>query len=186
VNALEAVTAAVAARPDDLCVSSLGTATSALRAASGDAPHLYLGGAMGSGLATALGVAERCPDQSVMAILGDGELLMGAGSLWSLAGLCPQNLLVLVLDDGLYGITGGQPLIAGELNAVISGFSTVSVSEAESEAEVADAVDLPRPRVVLARVTEPSPAGPSPFVDPRLVPARFRSRAADRMPRDAR
>src|SRR6202007_2885086 len=96
VNALEAVTAAVAARPDDLCVSSLGTATSALRAASGDAPHLYLGGAMGSGLATALGVAERCPDQSVMAILGGGELLMGAGSLWSLAGLSPQNLLVLV------------------------------------------------------------------------------------------
>ena len=49
-NALEAVTAAVAARPDDLCVSSLGTATSALRCATGDAPHLYLGGSMGSGL----------------------------------------------------------------------------------------------------------------------------------------
>jgi thiamine pyrophosphate-dependent acetolactate synthase large subunit-like protein len=183
VNALEAVTAAVAARPDDVCVSSLGTATSALRAASDDAPHLYLGGAMGSGLAAALGVAERCPDQAVMAILGDGELLMGAGSLWSLAGLRPPNLLVLLLDDGRYGITGGQPLIAGELHAVISGFSTVSVSEAMSGAEVASAVDLCRPRVVVARVTEPSPSGPSPFVDPRLVPTRFLRRVADHSPR---
>jgi thiamine pyrophosphate-dependent acetolactate synthase large subunit-like protein len=179
VNALEAVTAALTARPDDLCVSSLGTATSALRAASDDAPHLYLGGAMGSGLAAALGVAERCPDRPVMAILGDGELLMGAGSLWSLAGLRPANLLVLVLDDGSYGITGGQPLIAGELDAVIRGFSAVSVSVSASGAEVAAAMELSRPRVVLARVSEPSPPGPSPFVDPRLVPARFLIRAAD-------
>jgi thiamine pyrophosphate-dependent acetolactate synthase large subunit-like protein len=178
VNALEAVAAAVAVRPDDLCVSSLGTATSALRAATDDAPHLYLGGAMGSGLAAALGVAERCPDRPVMAILGDGELLMGAGSLWSLAGLRPQNLLVLVLDDGRYVITGGQPLIAGELNAVIRGFSTISVSEAMSPAEVASAVELSRPRVVVARVSGPSPSGPSPFVNPRLVPARFLSRVA--------
>ena len=54
-RAADVVAAAVAAAPDALFVSSLGTATSALRLASDDGPHLYLGGAMGCGLAAALG-----------------------------------------------------------------------------------------------------------------------------------
>ena len=47
----EAVAAALEAVPDALGVASLGTATSALRAASDDGPHFYMGGAMGCGLA---------------------------------------------------------------------------------------------------------------------------------------
>jgi len=179
VNAAEVVKAAVGAQPGDLYVSSLGTATSALRAATDDAPHLYLGGAMGSGLAAALGVAERCPDHNVTAILGDGELLMGANVLWSMAGLAPQNLLVLILHDGRYAITGGQPLISDDLFRVLRGFSTLAVSEAESAADITCAVRLPRPRVLVARVTGASPPGPSPFVDPRLVPVRFADRVAE-------
>ena len=61
-KAADAVAAAVEAAPDALFVASLGTATSALRLASNDGPHLYLGGAMGCGLATALGVADCRPD----------------------------------------------------------------------------------------------------------------------------
>ena len=110
-KAADAVGAAVAAAPDALFVASLGTATSALRRASADGPHLYLGGAMGSGLAAALGVADCRPARSVIAVVGDGDLLMGASSLWTLSGLAPQNLLVLVLDDGAYSITGGQELV---------------------------------------------------------------------------
>lgn len=45
-------------------VAALGTATSALRLASGDGPYLYLGGATGSALATALGVAEAVPERA--------------------------------------------------------------------------------------------------------------------------
>src|SRR5438128_10084194 len=73
VNHAEAVAAAVEAAPDALFVASLGTATSALRLASGDGPHLYMGGAMGCGLPAALGVAERCPSREVIAIVGDGR-----------------------------------------------------------------------------------------------------------------
>ena len=74
----EAVASAVAQMPGALCVSSLGTATSALRLASDDGPHLYLGGAMGCGLAVALGVADARPDRAVIAVVGDGDLLAGA------------------------------------------------------------------------------------------------------------
>lgn len=166
--------------PDALFVSSLGTATSALRLASDDGPHLYLGGAMGSGLPTALGVAERCSPRGVVAIVGDGDLLMGAGSLWSLAGLAPENLVVLVLRDGLYSITGGQSLIeANSLASVCGAFEGVSAVEADTPAAVAEALGkLPRPGIVLARITEREWPGPSPFVSPSDVRSRFAGRAA--------
>ncbi len=48
----------------------------------------------------------------MLAVIGDGDLIMGASSLFSLSGLRPANLLVLVLDDGLYTITGGQSVVA--------------------------------------------------------------------------
>ncbi|HZC31084.1 MAG TPA: thiamine pyrophosphate-dependent enzyme, partial [Gaiellaceae bacterium] len=122
-RAADAVAAAVAAAADALFVSSLGSATSALRLGSADGPHLYLGGAMGCGLATALGVAECCPERSVIGVIGDGDLLMGAGSLWSFSGLAPGNLLALVLDDGRYSITGGQPVVAPDaLRSVVPAF----------------------------------------------------------------
>ena len=50
-NATEATRALLAAAPDALFVASLGTPTSALRAAGDDGPHLYMGGAMGTALA---------------------------------------------------------------------------------------------------------------------------------------
>ena len=109
-NPTAAAAALLRARPEALFVASLGTATSALRSASDDGPHLYMGGSMGSALAVAMGVAEKRPERSVVAVLGDGESVMGAGSLWSLAGVRPANLLAAVLVDGHYTITGDQPL----------------------------------------------------------------------------
>ena len=175
----DAVAAAVEAAPGDLFVSSLGTATSALRLASGDGPYLYLGGAMGCGLAAALGVAERCPDRGVVAIVGDGDLLMGCGSLWSLSGLRPANLLLLVLDDGRYSITGGQELVAPRAFAAVAGaLPNLTALEAATAGEVGEAVrTLARPAVLLAQIDEPAWPGPSPFVDPHRVRARFAANA---------
>jgi thiamine pyrophosphate-dependent acetolactate synthase large subunit-like protein len=179
VKPAEAVAGALDETPAALFVSSLGTATSALRLASDDGPHLYLGGAMGCGLAVSLGVAEARRDREVVAVVGDGDLLMGAGSLWSLSGLRPKNLVVLVLDDGRYSITGGQELIASDaLAAVVSGLPAVSLERATSRAEVAKAVrTIPRPGVVLARIDEATWPGPSPFVDPGRVRNNFASYA---------
>jgi thiamine pyrophosphate-dependent acetolactate synthase large subunit-like protein len=181
VNATGAVRALLGAAPGALVVSSLGTATSALRAASDDGPHLYMGGSMGTALATALGVAEKRPRRRVLAVLGDGETLMGAGSLWSLAGLAPPNLLVAVLADGHYSITGGQPL------GVPGGFADVAAAlglaarVASTEAEIAAAAaELPWPALLEVRYDERAWPGPSPFVDPPVVRWRFeRSATSD-------
>lgn len=174
-NIIESVETVLAAVPRALCVSSLGTATSALRAASDDGPHFYLGGSMGSALSVALGVAEQLPERDVVALLGDGELLMGAGSLWSLAGLAPGNLLAVVLADGAYSITGGQPLVAETRFAdVATSLPGLASATASTREDLARAVaETPRPGLVCAQLTEQIWPGPSPFIDPALVRARF-------------
>lgn len=181
-KAAEAVAATVEAAPNALFISSLGSATSALRRASGDAAHLYLGGAMGCGLATALGVAERCHDRDVVAVLGDGDLLMGASSLWSFSGLRLPNLLVLVLDDGRYSITGGQDVVDPvALRSVAPAFPGLEAAEAATPTEVAEQVRmLVRPGIVLARIDETEWPGPSAFVDPAWVRSRFLENARGR------
>ncbi len=179
-NPTEVVAAVLEAAPSALYVASLGTPTSALRAASQDGPHLYLGGSMGTALAAALGVAEKRPSRDVVALLGDGETLMGASSLWSMAGLAPPNLLAVVLVDGHYTITGGQPL------GVPDAFGTVAAALglATATARDADVITrgvrvLERPALLEIRYDERTWPGPSPFVDPPIVRWRFEQAASE-------
>lgn len=179
-NATEAVGALLRAVPDGLFVSALGTATSALRKASDDGPHLYMGGSMGSALAVALGVADKRPGVPVVAVLGDGETLMGAGSLWSLAGIRPANLLVAVLADGYYSITGrqqlGGPPVFAEVASALGLASAVSSSPEETEEH---GRSLARPGLLEIRYSVHEWPGPSPFVDPPVVRWRFEAAASD-------
>lgn len=179
-NILEAARTVLERRPDALFVAALGTATSALRTASADGPHLYFGGAMGSATAAALGVAERVAPRLVIALVGDGELLMAAPTLWSIAGVHPRNLLVIVMADGRYTMTGGQRIEAAsvfaEPAAAIPGLEAIRVT---SPARLAQAVEEMRlPAIIEAvldeRVTPPA----SPFVDPHRVRFAFEAEVA--------
>ena len=171
----------VDALPEALCVAALGTAVSALRAASGDAAHYYYGAAMGSALPGAMGVAEALPDRLVVALLGDGELLMGASALWSLAAYRPANLLTVVLADGKYSITGGQRLPAPprfvEVAQALGGLAAARVHTTESLGEAL--LELHRPCLIEAVVHEWAWPGPSPFVDPARVRAGFEDNVAN-------
>jgi thiamine pyrophosphate-dependent acetolactate synthase large subunit-like protein len=171
VRATDVVRTIVETHPDALLVSSLGTATSAVRAVTDDGPHFYFGAAMGSALAGALGLAEAVPHRQVVAVLGDGEFLMGASSLWSLSACRPDNLLVVVLADGAYTITGGQAIaVPLRLEAVAAALEGLAGATATTTEELAEHLaDLPRPGLVEAAVTEQEWPGPSPFVDPTEV-----------------
>jgi thiamine pyrophosphate-dependent acetolactate synthase large subunit-like protein len=179
VNPTGIVRAILGAAPDALIVSSLGTPTSALRAASDDGPHLYMGGSMGTALAVALGVAEKRPSRAVIALLGDGEAVMGAGSFWSLAGLAPANLLAIVLVDGHYTITGDQPLgvpaVFGGAAAALGLNAATATTYEETGMQVKTLV---RPAVLEVRYAERTWPGPSPFVDPPVVRWRFEQAAS--------
>jgi thiamine pyrophosphate-dependent acetolactate synthase large subunit-like protein len=95
-------------RGDLLVVSGLGSATYDA-AAAGDHPlNFYLWGAMGGTLMIGLGLALARPDRRVAVITGDGDFLMGLGSLATIGVKQPRNLAVVVLDNAHYGETGMQ------------------------------------------------------------------------------
>jgi len=98
----------LAERGDLLVVSGLGAPTYDV-AAAGDHPlNFYLWGAMGSAAMIGLGLALARPRLRVAVITGDGELLMGLGSLATIGVKQPQNLAIIVLDNRRYGETGMQ------------------------------------------------------------------------------
>jgi thiamine pyrophosphate-dependent acetolactate synthase large subunit-like protein len=96
-------------RGDLLVVSGLGSATWDV-AAAGDHPlNFYLWGAMGGTAMIGLGLALARPDRRVAVITGDGDMLMGIGSLATIGVKSPKNLAIVVLDNARYGETGMQP-----------------------------------------------------------------------------
>ena len=118
----EAVARLLQDRGGLLVVSGLGSATYDCAAAGDDPRNFYLWGAMGGTAALALGLAQAQPNLPVAAITGDGDMLMGLGSLATIAAAAPANLTVIVLDNEVYGETGAQP------TATARGVSLVEVA----------------------------------------------------------
>lgn len=134
------VAALLAQFPDALVVSGLGSPSYDVFAA-GDRPgNFYLWGAMGGSTSLALGLAIAQPDKLVIAITGDGEQLMGVGSLATAAAQRPDNLAVVVLDNGHFGETGMQEShtsLGTNLAAVAKAFGVPNTLEIVSAEEVA-------------------------------------------------
>ena len=128
------------ARGDLLVVCGLGSATYDV-AAAGDHPlNFYLWGAMGGTAMIGLGLALTRPDRRVAVITGDGDMLMGLGSLATIGVRGAKNLAIVVLDNAHYGETGMQPshtnagvdLVAAALACRFKAARTVSrLEEAE-------------------------------------------------------
>ena len=102
------VSALLAERKDALVVGGLGASTYDIAAAGDHDRNFYLWGAMGGAVMIGLGLALAQPDVPVLVITGDGELLMGMGSLATVGLQKPGNLTIVVLDNECYGETGGQ------------------------------------------------------------------------------
>ncbi|HET9577683.1 MAG TPA: thiamine pyrophosphate-dependent enzyme [Usitatibacter sp.] len=94
--------------PEALVIAGLGSPAWDLFSAGDRDTNFYLWGAMGGATSMGLGLALAQPRRSVVVITGDGEQLMGLGSLATVALQRPANLTVVVLDNGRYGETGMQ------------------------------------------------------------------------------
>jgi len=104
----EVVKALLESRGELLVVAGLGSSAWDCTAA-GDHPLTFpLWGAMGSACMIGLGLALAQPKRRVLVITGDGEMLMGLGSLATIGAQRPRNLAVVVLDNERYGETGMQ------------------------------------------------------------------------------
>ncbi|MSP79866.1 MAG: aldehyde dehydrogenase [Rhodospirillales bacterium] len=98
----------LAGRGDALVVTGLGSTTWDTAAAGDTTKNLYLWGGMGAAAMCGLGLALAQPGRRVLVVTGDGEMLMGLGSLASIAVQKPANLAVCVIDNERYGETGMQ------------------------------------------------------------------------------
>jgi thiamine pyrophosphate-dependent acetolactate synthase large subunit-like protein len=95
-------------RNDLLVVAGLGS-TAWDCAAAGDSPLTFpLWGAMGQAAMVGLGLALAQPARRVLVITGDGEMLMGLGSLATIGAQRPANLSIVVIDNERFGETGMQ------------------------------------------------------------------------------
>jgi thiamine pyrophosphate-dependent acetolactate synthase large subunit-like protein len=121
----EFVRCLLGALPEALVVTGLGSASYDVFAAGDRDQNFYLWGAMGGSTSLALGLALAQPEKSVVVITGDGEQLMGIGSLATIAAKQPRNLTIVVLDNGHFGETGMQrshTSLGTDLVAVAKGF----------------------------------------------------------------
>lgn len=126
--------------PGDLIVVSGLGAPSYDTAAAGDRPlNFYLWGAMGGAAMIGLGIALAQPSRRVLVLTGDGEMLMGMGSLATIAAAGAPNLAIAVLDNARYGETGSQHSHTGlttDLAAVASACGWANTTTARGMDEV--------------------------------------------------
>lgn len=112
-NRRDVVSRIVRDRGDMLLVTGLGSTTWDA-AAAGDHPNnFYLWGGMGGAAVTGLGLARAQPDRRVIVLTGDGEMLMGIGSLATIGVAATKNLAICVIDNQRYGETGMQETHTG-------------------------------------------------------------------------
>jgi thiamine pyrophosphate-dependent acetolactate synthase large subunit-like protein len=160
-------------------VAGIGNANFDLFAAGPRPENFYMLGSMSLAVPIALGVALAQPSRRVFVLEGDGSVLMNLGALATVAMVAPQNLTIIVWDNGTYQITGGQTAATAEatdLVAVARGAGIVQSAWAKDEADferlVGEALEGRGPRFIGARVDQKPGAG-RPERDPVLVKDRF-------------
>jgi thiamine pyrophosphate-dependent acetolactate synthase large subunit-like protein len=168
-------------RGDALVVAGLGNPTFDV-AAAGDTPlNFYLWGAMGGAAMLGLGLALAQPRRRILVFTGDGEMMMGLGSLATVSVEQPDNLAIIVLDNEHYGETGMQPGHTGRgVNlagiALAAGFvDAVTIrTEEELEARTPKLLAARGPLFTVIKVsTDPAPTALPPRDGPYLR-SRFR------------
>src|SRR5690349_1202014 len=94
---------------EEAVIGGIGNTNFDLWAAGRRPQNFYMLGSMGLAIPIAVGVALAQPARTVIALEGDGSLLMQLGCLATVAMLAQKNLTIVVMDNGIYQITGSQP-----------------------------------------------------------------------------
>jgi thiamine pyrophosphate-dependent acetolactate synthase large subunit-like protein len=176
----------LADRGDLLVIGGLGSPTYDVAACGEHALNFYIWSAMGCAAMVGLGLALARPDRRVAVITGDGEVLMGLGSLATIGVKQPNNLAIVVLDNAHYGATGMQP------SHTKAGVDLVAVAQGCGFRQVVEVADLTRaaemralmhngegPVFILARVTADDPPRVYPSLDGHATKYRFMQASAN-------
>jgi sulfopyruvate decarboxylase subunit beta len=159
VSALEVI---LRLRTGQIVVTTMGSAREWPRLSNHPLDFHYIPSAMGQAPSIGLGLALAQHEREVIVFTGDGSLLMNLGCLTTLAASGAKNITLIVLDNGVYEVTGGQKT-AGQIARVdFAGFATAA--GIESVATFDDLIDwqngaaavfkMPGPRFV-SLIVEP-------------------------------
>jgi len=169
----------VARLSDEAVVAGIGNTNFDLYAAGHRAQNFYMLGSMGLACPIALGVALAQPERGVIALEGDGSILMALGCLATIATVKPRNLTIIIMDNGIYQITGKQPTatsLSTDIVAVARGAGIASCAWIHDEAhfdEVMNRRFADGGPVLLAAKIDDQPGTVQPPRDPALVRNRF-------------
>ncbi|HUZ74324.1 MAG TPA: thiamine pyrophosphate-dependent enzyme [Stellaceae bacterium] len=164
---------------DEAVIAGIGNTNFDLWAAGRRPQNFYMLGSMGLAVPIALGVALAQPKRRVIALEGDGSMLMQLGALATVATLAPKNLVIVVMDNASYQITGAQPTATAfktDLAAMARGAGMQHCSWAADEADfevlVARALGGDGPWLIAARIDREPGVGTTDR-DPAQIRDRF-------------
>ena len=173
----EAIAAVLARAGDALVVSANGWISREACAAHDRAENFYMLGSMGLASSIGLGVALTNPHRRVIVLDGDGNLLMALGVLAMIAEQRPANFVHVVLDNEMYGSTGGQRSLSAhvDLDALARAAGYAHVTRLEDLGALDEVLTMRGPVFVLIKVA-PLPNGDAPRVphEPEAIARRFR------------
>lgn len=95
-------------RTAEVIVTSMGVAREWMKLSEHPLDFHFVPSSMGQATSLGQGIALAQPHRKVIVCVGDGSLLMNLGSLVSMTAAWPHNLIVLLFDNGVYEVTGGQ------------------------------------------------------------------------------
>jgi thiamine pyrophosphate-dependent acetolactate synthase large subunit-like protein len=105
---------------EEAVVAGIGNTNFDLFAAGHRPQNFYMLASMGLAVPIALGVAIAQPERGVIALEGDGSILMSLGCLTTVATVRPRNLTIVIMDNGLYQITGRQATATGNSTDIVA------------------------------------------------------------------
>jgi len=163
-------------RCESIVVTTMGAAREWPKISSHPLDFHYIPSAMGHAPMLALGLALAQPQREVIVFNGDGCMLMSLGCLVTIVASGAKNLTLILLENGVYEVTGGQETAAARIGVDFAGMarsagftSVASFSDlAEWEARAADTLAQPGPRLIVlkvARVADYELTAPGPMAE---------------------
>ncbi|HEY0141169.1 MAG TPA: thiamine pyrophosphate-dependent enzyme [Thermoanaerobaculia bacterium] len=177
----DAIAAVLGRVNDALVVTANGWISREACAINDRRENFYMLGSMGLASSIGLGLALTHPERRVIVLDGDGNLLMALGALAMVAEQRPANFVHVVLDNEIYGSTGGQRSLSKEVEldaiARAAGYAHVRRIEGLLDLDVLEEMMAAHGPVFLLIKIAPLADGIAPRVphEPERIAQRFRS-----------
>jgi thiamine pyrophosphate-dependent acetolactate synthase large subunit-like protein len=164
---------------EEAVIAGIGNTNFDLYAAGHRPQNFYMLGSMGLACPIGLGVALALPQRGVIALEGDGSILMALGCLATVGMIKPRNLTIVIMDNGIYQITGKQVTATARTTDIVAIARGAGIDnscwirdEAHFEALIARRFEDGGPILLAAKIDD-APGLEQTVRDPALIRHRF-------------